>query len=707
MKSNIKRIILSLIILLTNDAYSQSINYADSLNMRDVADAFPFISGDGLCIYYQSDRNGEAGSIFYSNRTNTKSYFKAPELLGQQFEGDFGSPTLTSNELTIYVWNGKIKKLFSASRKLRTDAFGALSEVIVLTKNEFYIPAISANGKQLVVTDYENEYLVFFEQNSKNQFELKYDFENKENVFKGARFSPNGLQLYALKKGGAKNEADDILVVFTRKSLTEKFDAYRYVTTAKNELITDVFASVTNDEKTIAVTNNAYDSWAYNDILVYETGNPVNTIDKNATRKNIALAYKYASPKKIITPEPIKKKEPLKKADEPITFTGGQNFDKVGYVAQAINTSTPVYKTFTIPKGNIYEGNTVNGIPNGKGKFTSNNGEVYEGDWVDGKRQGKGKQTYKNGDMYEGDWLNDLQAGKGKYTFNNGELYEGDWRNGKREGKGKATYPSGAIYEGHWVNGVKEGKGNYIFKSGEQYNGDWKNNKREGKGKATFVNRNIYTGDWVDDKTNGNGSLTSLNGDILTGNWINGFIEGDVSYYTKATNTTKTEVYKNGKQVRTEETYSVRDAALEATLEVLHKSSESYFKNEMNEQNLLQNFGNVFRYKTGFTIDGFKQVNIEKYQDNKTVLIAKNSLPEKEATALFNKLKEALSYYTMFISGHNPRKDEQRNGNLLEYRFAGSNRGQITLLLENAPFDIEAPIGSAEKFDVTFKIEKR
>jgi WD40-like Beta Propeller Repeat len=169
MKSNIKRIILSLIILSGSYTYGQSINYADSLNMRDVSDAFPFISGDGLRIYYESSRNSSDGSIFYSSRTNTKSYFKAPVLLGQQFDGSFGSPTLTSDELTIYVLNSKTKQLFSASRKLRTDAFGALAEVKVLAKNAFYLPAISASGKQLVVTDYENEYLIFFELNKKNE----------------------------------------------------------------------------------------------------------------------------------------------------------------------------------------------------------------------------------------------------------------------------------------------------------------------------------------------------------------------------------------------------------------------------------------------------------------------------------------------------------------------------------------------------------
>ena len=48
----------------------------------------------------------------------------------------------------------------------------------------------------------------------------------------------------------------------------------------------------------------------------------------------------------------------------------------------------------------------------------------YYGEVNDGVRFGKGVMTYRvSGDRYEGDWVNGLYHGKGKYTFKNGNYY--------------------------------------------------------------------------------------------------------------------------------------------------------------------------------------------------------------------------------------------------------------------------------------------
>jgi len=37
----------------------------------------------------------------------------------------------------------------------------------------------------------------------------------------------------------------------------------------------------------------------------------------------------------------------------------------------------------TFENGNVYEGETLNGVPHGKGKFVFSYGSVYEGDFVE------------------------------------------------------------------------------------------------------------------------------------------------------------------------------------------------------------------------------------------------------------------------------------------------------------------------------------
>ena len=47
------------------------------------------------------------------------------------------------------------------------------------------------------------------------------------------------------------------------------------------------------------------------------------------------------------------------------------------------------------------------------------NGDQYEGDFIDGILEGKGKFIWPSGAPYEGDFKNDKR--KGKYTWANGD----------------------------------------------------------------------------------------------------------------------------------------------------------------------------------------------------------------------------------------------------------------------------------------------
>jgi hypothetical protein len=82
-------------------------------------------------------------------------------------------------------------------------------------------------------------------------------------------------------------------------------------------------------------------------------------------------------------------------------------------------------------------------------------GSVYEGDVVNGKPQGKGKFKYADGDVYEGDIANDKYNGNGVYTGKS-FAYEGGFADGKFHGHGaRISYDgmSTTYMEGTWKNG--------------------------------------------------------------------------------------------------------------------------------------------------------------------------------------------------------------------------------------------------------------
>ena len=87
---------------------------------------------------------------------------------------------------------------------------------------------------------------------------------------------------------------------------------------------------------------------------------------------------------------------------------------------------------------------------NGKGtKYTQNNIIIYEGDFVDGLMEGNGKFIHENGDYYIGQFRNNLANGKGtEYDVFGVIIYEGDFVDDVRNGDGKLFYENVSYYIG-------------------------------------------------------------------------------------------------------------------------------------------------------------------------------------------------------------------------------------------------------------------
>jgi hypothetical protein len=102
-----------------------------------------------------------------------------------------------------------------------------------------------------------------------------------------------------------------------------------------------------------------------------------------------------------------------------------------------------------------YDGNMVNGLPNGKGTYTDpDNGRTYIGDWVDFRREGSGKLLARNGEkIYDGEWRDDKFNGYGLSFLRGICRYDGNWVNGQRSGEGIAYDENGNVeYQGLWEN---------------------------------------------------------------------------------------------------------------------------------------------------------------------------------------------------------------------------------------------------------------
>jgi len=63
--------------------------------------------------------------------------------------------------------------------------------------------------------------------------------------------------------------------------------------------------------------------------------------------------------------------------------------------------------------------------------------------------------THK-GDVLEGEWLNGNQRGQETATFANGDKYVGEWKDDKRPGQGTATFARGNKYVGEFKDGTRQ-----------------------------------------------------------------------------------------------------------------------------------------------------------------------------------------------------------------------------------------------------------
>lgn len=155
-----------------------------------------------------------------------------------------------------------------------------------------------------------------------------------------------------------------------------------------------------------------------------------------------------------------------------------------------------------------YEGDLVDGIPNGEGTISFPNGSRYMGTFKDGIRFFKeqtGTMYDKNENIIEkwedgNDVLNVfidnvtkkgilfrdtplskwMQSGRKWLKSGNDKKqgkYEGEIRNEVPSGQGTITFPNGEKYIGEWKDGLAHGKGTYFRLNGNRYVGKFKGGK--------------------------------------------------------------------------------------------------------------------------------------------------------------------------------------------------------------------------------------
>ncbi|VDL89176.1 unnamed protein product [Schistocephalus solidus] len=142
--------------------------------------------------------------------------------------------------------------------------------------------------------------------------------------------------------------------------------------------------------------------------------------------------------------------------------------------------------------------------------YNNENSSFYDGDWLNGKPNGMGFRRYSGGSIYEGRWVDGLRHGFGELQWpERCECYSGEWRNGKQHGKGlyvwqtrrtnTTQYPSRNAYYGDWVDGKWEGKGVFFYPNGAKCMGSWREGKLNGNAVLEMRNGDFIEAEYAND----------------------------------------------------------------------------------------------------------------------------------------------------------------------------------------------------------------
>lgn len=155
-------------------------------------------------------------------------------------------------------------------------------------------------------------------------------------------------------------------------------------------------------------------------------------------------------------------------------------------------------------------------------------GWLFEGEFLNGLKHGNGKYISDDGIRsydYTGGWVMDKEHGHGKYTCNDGSSYEGEWQSGKKHGTGVERTKFGDVYEGGWDNNRYHGVGKYTCNDGSTYEGEWNLGRKHGHGNYRNTLGDVYEGDWDANRYHGVGSLINEGkGERKVGEWRNGVL---------------------------------------------------------------------------------------------------------------------------------------------------------------------------------------
>lgn len=274
-----------------------------SLNTVDTVDSYPFLSHDGLTLYYTS---GTPSRLYYSKRNSLSSDFESKSLVSNIWPSHVTSCWLTNDELEIYFIRSL--DMFYANRATVNDTFGLANLVTLNGMSQWgYRAGVSLlNDQSQMYLWWEGPTLdsgriYILDQTSPLTFDV-VDSLDQITGYKivAGQLTKDGLGYYM----GIQNSSSGHykLIKYERSSLNDDFITYQELCPQINTSLNNAMATTNGTEDVLIWSRAPIDYWEASDMFM-ATGDFSNLSEQD--KKGIT-----------IYPNPVKDKLFVQSGDE-------------------------------------------------------------------------------------------------------------------------------------------------------------------------------------------------------------------------------------------------------------------------------------------------------------------------------------------------------------------------------------------------------
>lgn len=241
------------------------------INGSNRCEAYPWISSDGLRLYFTSNRDGGHGNIYFSERKSIDEPFEAAKKVFQTKENKYYAASLTADELTMYL-TLEGYTLYIAERKSRTEPFGTPRVIPELKSMKLFGPGISADGSEMMVIDNSpqngnSQQTIWLVKGEDGKFTEKAKLKLPEGKTAGpGQISKDGFSYYCSLEG--KSGIGEQLYRYTRNAMGEEFTLAGKMADDVNVTRENLQPSVNGDGTIMAYVINNDGTWTGDDIRV-------------------------------------------------------------------------------------------------------------------------------------------------------------------------------------------------------------------------------------------------------------------------------------------------------------------------------------------------------------------------------------------------------------------------------------------------------